>query len=105
MAVATGTALLAAAAIGVASTAYQTDVQKQLSDQDRSRREKAAAAAKSEADRIARDTRPDEQEAEAIAFGSTDKDKEFDSAGNFLVPKTSSLGGGVAGRSGLGFAV
>jgi|SaaInlStandDraft_4_1057021.scaffolds.fasta_scaffold44310_3 hypothetical protein len=104
MAVGTTVAILAAAAIGAGSAAYQTDVQKQLSDQDRSRRKTEADRQQAEADRIARETRPDEEGLAETKFGTDKADEDAGSTSDFLVPKSSALGGG-SGRSGLGFTV
>ena len=93
-----------AAVIGAGSAAYQADVQKQLGDQDRSRRKIEADNAKRESDRIADATRPDELGLEETKFGVDEADSEAGSASDFLIPKSSALGG-AKGRSGLGFAV
>jgi len=101
---ATGAAVVIAAVIGAGSAAYQSDVQKQLGDQARHRREKEAAAAKAESDRIAAETKPQEQALKDTKFGTTDPNAKPGSTQDFIVPKTSALGGSK-GRSGLGFSL
>ena len=99
-------AVIASAVIGAGSAAYQADEQKKAAEEDRKRRETAAAEAQAEADRIARETRPDEEALGEIGFG-VDRGDEFvgGSTQEFLIPKTSALGGASYGLSGLGFAV
>ena len=84
------------AIIGAGSAAYQGEQQKKLAKKDADRR-------KAEADRIASETRPDEIGLEETKFGVDKANKTGGSTSDFLVPKTSALGG--TGRSGLGFTI
>jgi len=104
MAVATSTALIAGALISVGSGVYASEQQKDLAEEDRKRREQVAAEAKAEADRIARETRPEGEAVKEIQFGTGDE-TIIGSTQDFLVPKTSALGASSTGRSGLGFTV
>lgn len=97
-------AVVAAAAIGAVSADNAASKQKKAASSDRARREKEAAAQKAEADRIARETRPDEEALGETKFGSGDEDGGTGSTQDFLIPKTSVLGESK-GRSGLGFKV
>ena len=108
MAVGTTTAIVASilgsAVIGAGSAAYSADQQSKAADEDRKRREAEAAAQKAEADRISHETRPEEEALAETKFGTQDPNT-IGSAQEFLVPKTSALGGSDTGRSGLGFVV
>jgi hypothetical protein len=91
------------AIIGAGSAAYQGEQQKKLAKKDADRRKAEADAAKAESDRIASETRPDEIGLEETKFGVDKANKTGGSTSDFLVPKTSALGG--TGRSGLGFTI
>lgn len=107
MAVATSTALIAAAVIGAGATAgasyYAAEQQEDMAEAERKRIKQAEADRKREADRIARDTRPEGETASSIVFGRGDN-VAGGSASDFLVPKSGSALG-VTGKSGLGFSV
>lgn len=100
-----GAAIIAAAVIGAGSGLYAADQQKRAAEADRKRREREAAAAKAESDRIARDTKPEEEALGEISYGSGEEFGGVGSAQEFVVPKNSSLGSSSSGRSGLGFTV
>lgn len=105
MAVGTATAIIAGALISGGSSAYQAEQQKDIAEEDRKRREKEAAKAKTEAERIARETRPEQEAVKEIEFGTGD-DGVIGSTQEFVIPKTTSaLGTSTTGRSGLGFTV
>jgi len=104
MAVSATAAIIGAAVIGAGSAAYSQSQQKKLAEEDRKRREAAAATAKEEADRIARETKPEEEGLGETKFGVDSGDGTTGTTQDFLVPKTSALGG-ATGRSGLGFKV
>ncbi len=79
------------------------DKQAAAADAEVKRLEKAEEDRKIEAERIARETRPEGEALESIQFGT---DSEFGSVGDFLIKDnktTSALGGTSA--SGLGFSV
>jgi len=97
-------AIIASAVIGAASAAYQGKQQEKASEADRNRREAAAKAERDRADLIASETKPEEEALGETKFGADDGRGAFGSASDFLIPKTSALGGGK-GRSGLGFAL
>lgn len=100
-----GAAIIAATVIGAGSAYYQAEQTKKAASDDRSRRESEAAAQKAEADRIANETKPEEQALEDTKFGLSDPNIDIGSSNDFIIPKTSALGGSKLGRSGLGFAV
>jgi len=97
-------AVIGAAIIGAGSGLYSADQQRKAAKDDRNRREAAAAAQQAEADRISRETRPEEQALAETKFGTQDT-TQAGSTQEFLIPKTSALGGSATGRSGLGFKV
>lgn len=105
MAVATSTAIIAAAVIGAGTAVYASEEQKKIAEEDQKKRDQAAATAKAEAERISRETKPEEEALAEVAFGTGDT--EIGSTQEFLVPKstTSALGTSATGRSGLGFKV
>jgi membrane protein involved in colicin uptake len=85
---------------------YQAEQQKKAAEDAERKREQAAAAAKAEADMIASETKPEEEAADGVKFGSGDG--ELDKYEDFLVPKNTSSAGLTAsngGLSGLGFKV
>ncbi len=104
MAVGTTAAIIAAAVIGAGSAAYSADQQKKAAEKDQARRTAEAASAKAEADRIASETKPEEETLTETKFGVDDEDS-IGSTQEFLIPKTSALGSEATGRSGLGFTV
>lgn len=105
MAVGTTTAIITAALIGVGSSAIAAGQQEDLAEEDRKRREEAVAEKKAETERIARETRPEQETVKEIEFGTADK-TTIGSTQEFLVPKTTgALGVSATGRSGLGFKV
>ena len=106
MAAATVAAIVIASVIGAGSSMYQAEQQKKAAEDAENKREQAATAAKAEADRIASETKPEEEAAKGVKFGSGDG--ELGKYEDFLVPKTSSSAGLTAssgGLSGLGFKV
>ena len=105
MGIGTGTAILIAGALAAGSSAYAADQQKKAASADRDKREREAAAAKAESDRIARDTKPEEEALGEISYGTNDEFTGVGSTQEFIVPKNNSLGGSSSGRSGLGFTV
>lgn len=100
-----GTAIIASAVIGAASSAYQAKEQKKAAEADANRRRQEAEAQKAEADRIARETKPEEESLGEVNFGAESDSFSTGSTQEFLVPKTGSLGKGSSGRSGLGFKI
>jgi len=98
-------ATVLAVAVGAGSTIYAQKQQEKAAEADRKRREKEAAASKAEADRIARETKPEEEALGETKFGADDATDVGGSTQDFLIPKTSALGGSTGGRSGLGFTV
>ena len=97
---------VAAAAIGVVSSAYQAKEQQKAADKDQDRRREAATSAKAESDRISRETKPEGESLDEVDFGAEGTSGVGGSASDFLIPKSSSaLGTSASGRSGLGFKV
>jgi hypothetical protein len=105
MAVSTGLAIMIGMGMMTGSSLYSADQQRKAAKDDESRRRQEAAAAKAESDRIARDTRPDEEALAETRFGAEDEFRVRGSTQEFVIPKTSALGTSPAGRSGLGFKV
>jgi len=106
--VTTATALIASAAIGAGAAIYEGQQQKKAAADAQAQRAAAAAAAaadKARQDQINADTRPTEQSAGQITFGSNQKGT-VGSANDFLIPSSGSNQNslGSSGRSGLGFA-
>ena len=99
-----GAAIIAAAVIGAGSAYIAGEKQEKALKKDRERREATAREEQERADLIASETRPDEEALGETKFGVDKGTGAGGSASDFLVPKTSALGGGT-GRSGLGFAV
>lgn len=93
--------------VGGGLSLYQSGRQEDIAEEDQKKRDKAAAEAKAETERIARETRPEGETATGIEFGTGDRGGPTGSTEDFLVPKTSALGAatGSSGRSGLGFTV
>ena len=101
-----GIAVVASAVIGAGSTMYASEKAKDAAeDQARELRE-AERRKKIEAERIARETRPEGESLSDTEFGSRETEEErLGSVDDFLVPKSkSSLGSSDTG-SGLGFNV
>ena len=98
-------AVVVSAVISAGSAYYQGEEQKKAANADRQRRESEAAAQKAEAERIANLTKPEEQALKDAKFGTSDPNAQTGSTQDFIVPKTSALGGSKSGRSGLGFSV
>ena len=97
-------ALVASAVISAGSAYYSAEQQKKAVKEDRNIREAETAAQQAEADRISRETRPEEQALAETKFGTQDT-TQAGSTQDFLIPKTSALGSSATGRSGLGFKV
>lgn len=102
MAVATSTALLLSAGIAAGSAYYQAEKQEDIAEEQQRKLDIAEDERIAEAERIARETRPEGETVEGIKFGAA-TDNELGSVSDFLIPKTSALG--TSGSSGLGFAV
>lgn len=100
-----GAAIVGAAIIGAGSGLYQAEQQKKIAKADRARREQEAAAARAESDRIASETKPEEESLADTKFGVGNDDSFSGGTEEFIIPKTSSLGSSSNGRSGLGFKV
>lgn len=98
-------AVIGAAVIGGASAAHSASQQRSAAKADSERRTNEAAAAKAEADRIALETKPEEESLSETQFGIGDEDNIGGSTQEFVIPKTSALGSSSTGRSGLGFRV
>ena len=95
-----GAAIIGAAIIGAGSSYYQAEQQKKIAEEQQNRLAQAEAERKAEAERIARLTKPEEESAKAIKFGSMD---EGESVNDFLVKKDTSTNVlGTTGMSGLG---
>lgn len=98
-------AILAAAAVGAGATYYSTEEQKNIAEQEQRRLDKEEADRKKEAERIARDTRPEGEAATSVKFGAG-QDTTVGSTQDFLIPKSGAVGlGGTTSGSGLGFSV
>lgn len=108
----TGTALIAAATIGAASSLYAADrqasAQKKAAEAQRLASEEAK---RREEEMLAQQKALDAQQkyggasAETVSFGTGSKDKVNASYNSFLIPKTSNSQLGTSGKSGLGFAI
>jgi len=99
-----GAAVIASAVIGAGTSYYQSEQQKDLAEEEADRLAKEAASRKAEAERIARETRPEAETVEAIQFG-VPQDEELGSVSDFLIPRQSTALGTASGSSGLGFSV
>ena len=97
--------IVVGAAIVAGSSLYAADQQREAAASDRDRREREAAASKAEADRIARETKPEEEALAETKFGVEDDGFSSGSTQDFVIPKQSGSLGGSSGRSGLGFTV
>ena len=103
MAVGTTTAIITSAILGATTSSIAANRQENIADEQQAKLDKAERERKAEAERIARETRP-EEEAASISFGSG-QDDEFGSVSDFLVPKKTTTALGTTGSSGLGFSV
>ena len=86
-----------------AKDAASRDLAVQAAEQKRL--DAAAAEEIAEADRIASETRPEEEGLDEIKFGTGEDDKKLNKSTDFLIPRGTALGSGDSGRSGLGFKV
>lgn len=117
-------AIIGAAVIGAGTTIYAQREQEKAVEaaeskralaeaeetkrrEEETRRAKAEAAAiKAENERIARETKPEEEALQEIQFGVEGLGSTGTGATQeFLIPKVRTLGGTGTGRSGLGFKV
>lgn len=106
MAVTTAAAVITAGVLAAGSSVYAAQEQKKAAKADQARREAEAAASKAEADRIARETKPEEESLADTKFGTDGEGSTGGSSQDFLIPrKNSALGTSGTGRSGLGFKV
>jgi hypothetical protein len=101
-----GTALVASAVIGAATSAYAGKQTRDAAKEAEAEQRRAAEEAKAEQERIARETGP-EQDAATIDFGTNKKGKTIGSTNDFLVPKSTSSTAGLTTGSGtgLGFGI
>ena len=99
------TAVVLSAVIGAGSASVAANKAEDTAKKERARLAKAEEESKIEAERIARETRPEGETIEGISFGAGDDD-ELGSVGDFLVEKKPAVTtlGGTSG-SGLGFSV
>ena len=97
------TGLIVSAAIGAGASVYASNQQEEAAEKERARLAQAETERKEEAERIARETRPEGETLAAVEFGFGE-DKDMGSTSDFLVTKSGSALGGT-GKSGLGFAV
>jgi len=99
------TAIIAAAVIGAGASIYAAEKQEDIANKERKRLEREEEERRAEAERIARETRPEGEELSSISFGAKDTNTlAMGSTSDFLVTKTGSTFGGTSG-SGLGFSV
>ena len=103
MAIGTAAAILASAAIGAGASVYTANKQEEAAEEQRRRLEREEEERRKEAERIARETRPEGETLSAVTFG-TGGNEPLGSTSDFLVPKTGTALGGT-GSSGLGFSV
>lgn len=101
MAVSTVGALIASAVIGAVGSAYSASEAKSAQKDATRAQLEAQRKAEEEANRIARETRPEEIGATLQVGGTTKVGSNVGSTADFLIPKQSSLGS--SGKSGLGF--
>lgn len=96
-------AILVSTLISAAVSNKQSMDTRQAASKAKSERDEASRLAQEEADRIARDTRPEGEGVESIEFGTGD-DSEVGSVSDFVVArKNSGLGSDTS--SGLGFRI
>lgn len=98
------TAIIAAAVIGAGASIYASEKQEDIAEKERRRLEREEEERRAEAERIARETRPEGEELESIQFGVGQDKGSMGSTSDFLVTKSGSTLGGTSG-SGLGFKV
>lgn len=99
-------AVIGSAIIGAGTSMYQADQQKKAAEEQQQRLEAERAAKEAEAARVAALTRPEEQSAKSVKFGSdTNQDSGIGSVNDFLIPKKSTTLGiaSTNGGSPLGF--
>ena len=100
----TGAELIVASAILSAGTSmYASNEQKKAQEKAQARLLESERAAEEERKRIAEATKPEEESASGIEFGSGDG--EISSTADFLIDKPDVSKLGTTGGSGLGFAV
>jgi len=103
----TATAILASAVIGAGASVYEGNQQKKAAQDAENQRRAADRVNQARIDQVNKDTRPDQQSAGQIDFGSNTSGITG-STNDFLIPasgsKQNSLGSSSSGRSGLGFA-
>lgn len=100
------TAIIASAVVGAGTAVYTAEKQEDIAEEERKRLEREEAERKREADRIAKETRPEGEAATSIQFGTTGSTDKGGSTSDFLVTKGGgALGGTSNGGSGLGFNV
>jgi hypothetical protein len=102
MGIEAGTAMLISSAIGAGTAAYSSERQKSIADEQQRKLADEAEKQRLEAERIARDTAPEQERAGAITFG-TDTTDELGNVDEFLVPRLNTQLGGTSKRTGLGF--
>jgi len=98
-------ALVISAVIGAGSAAHSASSQREAQREAQRRQEEAERKAREEAERIASETKPEEEKA-TIAFGSG-KDTDVGSANDFLTRRTNQGSSGLGASSltgGLGFS-
>jgi len=106
MAITTAAALIASAVIGAVATQQAAKKQSRATREAEEARQTAADIEQVRLERIQAETKPTELTAEGIQFGARDTDIGDGGVSEFLVQKkTSKLGFGTAGTSGLGFTV
>jgi len=97
-------AVIAAAAIGAGTSIYTAKEQEKAADEQQAELKAAEEAKKKEADRIAKETAPDQETFTGIQYGADTEGDELGNVSDFLVPKTSALGTTGSGSS-LGFKI
>lgn len=96
-------AIIGAAVIGAGASIYTAEKQQEAAEEQQKKLDQAEEERKREAERIAKETRPEGEAASAITFGAG-ADAKSGSTADFLVPKSGAALGGT-GSSGLGFSV
>jgi hypothetical protein len=97
-------AVIASAVIGAGSSIYAANEQSRVAEEQQRKLEEAERARVAEAERIARETRPDAETLKAPKFGTDDG--TIGSTSQFEVKKTTSSALGSTGlTAGLGFNV
>ena len=98
MSAATAAAIIGSAAVGLGGSLYASSEQEKAQEKAAKKREAAARDEQNRLDKIARDTRPD-QESATIEYGSDFGEDDVGSYNDFLVEKTTTPG--MTGKSGL----